>query len=199
MIKKIENVLEQWECDKIIEYSKTRLIKSKVVDENSYGKSKKSNRRTNSHFEFIEPFDIELKGIREFIQIFISEKTNLPIENQETPVILNYKIGEEYKAHWDYFRKDNQYWNSVLDGGGQRLYSILIYLNDVEEGGETEYPQLDLKVKPELGTMLIHKNVEDDGTPIESSFHGALPPISGEKWALVCWVRENKWRKIDGV
>ena len=187
MVRKISNVLEEWECNQLISYAKTRLVKSKVIDTDSYGKEKIDIGRTNSHFEFVEPLDIEVKGIRQYIQTRISEVLNIPIENQETPGILHYDIGEEYQAHWDYFDKNTKWWDYVQDTGGQRLYSVLIYLNNVDEGGETEYPLLKLKVKPELGTMLIHKNIEDDGTPIESSFHAGLPPVSNEKWALVCY------------
>ena len=134
--------MNKWECDKIIEYGKSRIEKAKVAS--SYGENKYHKGRTNSSCAFNEPFDLELKGVREFIKSYISEKTNLPIENQEQIGILNYQIGEYYDTHGDFFEKDDVELEEYKLAGGQRLYSILIYLNDVEEGGELEYPNLEL-------------------------------------------------------
>ena len=100
-------------------------------------------------------------------------------------------MGQFYKAHYDWFQRGTKFFKEqVVPAGGQRIYSVLIYLNNVEEGGETEYPNIFRKIKPEVGKMLIHKNVQH-GLELKESKHAALPPISGEKWALVCWVREN--------
>ena len=73
------------------------------------------------------------------------------------------------------------------------MFSVLIYLNFVEEGGETHYPVLKKKVKPELGKLICHIN-HLDGEDLKESLHGAMPVLKGEKWALVCWIRERKWK-----
>ena len=193
MINQIKNVLTKEECDTLIDYCKPRLEKSKVVNSfSSKGKSRSHKDRTSSGCILYDD-NQEIQKIIEKIKHLIEEHTQLPSENQEYPYqVLNYQIGEEYKHHWDQFRTDNKYWNYAKKTGGQRKFSILIYLNNVEEGGETDYPYLDLKVKPEIGKMVIHTNMVGDEC-IEESYHGALPVIKGEKWVLVNWVRLNKY------
>ena len=54
-----------------------------------------------------------------------------PSHLQEDTQILRYAVGQYYKVHGD---------NLVDDTAGARVATILIYLNDAEEGGETAFP-----------------------------------------------------------
>ena len=84
-------------------------------------------------------------------------------------------------------------YDEYVKTGGNRTHTALFYLNDDFEGGETEFPKLDIKVKPELGKLLLWTNMNDDGTLDYDSLHAGLPVIEGEKWILVIWVREQKF------
>ena len=116
--------------------------------------------------------------------------------------------GEYYKPHYDFFHKvDDEYWAShIVKAGGQRNWSAIIYLNNVEEGGETYYPEIDLSVKPEMGKIMFHKNCDETSTDLETggglikeSLHEARPVIKGEKWALVIWSRIRNYATIQYV
>ena len=99
-----------------------------------------------------------------------------------------YEIGEYYKEHGDYFREGEDF-NTYCEWMGQRSWTTMIYLNDVEEGGETHFPLLNLKLKPKEGTLLAWNNLQKDGTPNENTKHEALPPKSGKKYIITKWWR----------
>jgi prolyl 4-hydroxylase len=80
-----------------------------------------------------------------------------------------------------------------LQQKGQRLATFITYLSEVEEGGETIFPKIDLKVKPHKGDGLLFYNLHSDGTVDELALHGGLPVIKGEKWIVTKWIREKKW------
>jgi len=129
------------------------------------------------------------------IKEFISDKTSLPIENQEQIHIVKYNVGGEYQNHHDFFHVLEDYYEDEMKRGGQRVYSCLIYLNDDFTGGETSFPNKNIKVNPEIGKMIIWKNMKqssygDYHTDIDS-LHAGLPVTSGEKYIAIIWVREN--------
>ncbi len=97
------------------------------------------------------------------------------------------------------YRPDT-YFIPHLDSGGKehdpRLYTMLIYLNDDFEGGETFFPELGKKIKPKRGTALIFKNMTCYDENIAYSIHAGLPVTKGVKYACNIWVgpvrNENK-------
>ena len=99
-----------------------------------------------------------------------------------------YEIGEYYTEHGDFFR-DGEDLDVYGEWMGQRSWTTMVYLNDVEEGGETHFPLLNLKLKPKEGTLLAWNNLQKDGTPNENTRHEALPPKSGKKYIITKWWR----------
>ena len=93
-----------------------------------------------------------------------------------------YEIGEFYKAHADFF-SDAEF-KLFGEWSGQRTWTTMLYLNDVEEGGETEFKHLKLKIKPKEGTLLAWNNLNYDGSPNLKTIHEALPPKSGKKYII---------------
>ena len=98
----------------------------------------------------------------------------LGIENDfaETMQGQRYTVGQEFKAHHDFFHPSQSYWQQEGPSGGQRSWTAMIFLNEPEEGGATEFPHLGLGVRPQAGMMLIWNNVKPDGTlmrPIRSA------------------------------
>jgi prolyl 4-hydroxylase len=123
-------------------------------------------------------------------QSVASELTGLPITHQEMIHVVRYRAGGEYKGHYDFLQylEDKSY----LDNGGDRYFTVLAYLNDNYKGGRTVFPRRQVSVKPELGKIIVWKNLHDDFTADESSFHAGYPVTEGEKWIAVIWVRQNK-------
>ena len=198
-----DKVLRKKECELIIKTFKSKLKKSGTVGNS---KNTKTTHRTSSSCAFTkENKKINKIGIK--IIDFFSNSIKLPPPNQEPMQILRYKYGEEYKGHYDEFiipdnknSKKKIQWAKAT--GGRRLYSLILYLNDVTEGGETQYPHLKykgsfLKVKPKRGRAIVHQNITKNGDCIREAYHLSTPVISNEKWVVVCWIRETKWKDIN--
>ena len=104
--------------------------------------------------------------------------------------LVHYGVGEEYRPHHD-FRP------APLDDKDQRMRyaTILFYLNDVVEGGETSFPRWmnaetedALKVTPTKGKAVLFYNMLPDGNMDDLSHHAGMPVLSGEKWLSNLWV-----------
>jgi prolyl 4-hydroxylase len=102
-----------------------------------------------------------------------------------------YTPNQEYKPHGDYFSPGtdefDKYANDEL--GGQRTWSVLLYLNDVEEGGATEFSSIGLSIKPKRGKAVFWNNLHPSGAPNGSTLHHGKPPKSREKFVLTQWFR----------
>jgi prolyl 4-hydroxylase len=105
-------------------------------------------------------------------------------------------VGQEYKVHGDYFPAGVHYWPLMQRTGGQRVWTTMIYLCDVEDGGETYFPRLGLKVPPRRGTLLIWNNMLTDGSPNGDTYHAALPVVRGRKYVMTRWFRERAWVSV---
>ncbi len=101
-----------------------------------------------------------------------------------------YSPGQYYKEHWDFFppRSKKQY-QVYCEWMGQRTWTTMIYLNDVEEGGETYFKRLNLKVRPEQGLLLAWNNLYQNGKPNYKTMHEALAPVKGTKYVITKWWR----------
>lgn len=93
--------------------------------------------------------------------------------------VLRYRPGQQYKPHFD----------AVPGLDNQRVMTVLVYLNDNYQGGETEFPKTGLKVKGKRGDALLFRNVGDDGRADDSAMHAGLPVKSGMKLLYSRWIR----------
>ena len=73
------------------------------------------------------------------------------------------RLGQEFKAHTDYFEAEQ--YDKYATAMGQRTYTFFIYLNDVEEGGETDFESLGLVVRPRQGSAIVWNNLDANGIP----------------------------------
>ena len=78
----------------------------------------------------------------------------------------------------DYF-DPKKYGDELLKNGGQRIVSILCYLNDVPEGGETTFPFINLDVKPIKGSAVMWYNADLEGNLDATSLHAGKPVLQG--------------------
>jgi prolyl 4-hydroxylase len=109
--------------------------------------------------------------------------------NGETIQGQRYTVGQEFKPHVDWFPPSWPIWKREQDHGGQRAFTAMAYLNAVEEGGETDFPELDIAVKPRPGTLLIWNNADKNGVPNPSTLHAGHPVIRGVKYIITKWYR----------
>ena len=191
-----KNFLADEECDHLIKLAKGKLQKSMVVD-NETGKSIKSEVRTSSGLFLDKAQDEIVAGIEKRIATW----TFYPIENGEAMQILNYQNGEKYEPHYDFF-----YDKANRARGGHRVATVLMYLSNVEKGGETVFPygqgrlsqpkddswsecaHKGYAVKPSKGDALLFFSLHLNATTDGDSLHGSCPVIEGEKWSATKWI-----------
>lgn len=117
----------------------------------------------------------------------------------ETMQGQRYRVGEQFKGHYDYFHLDQEYWVHEGPHGGQRSWTAMIYLNEPAAGGATEFPHLQIGVKPQLGMMLMWNNMTLDGHQNLNTLHAGTPVTEGTKYIITKWFRQNSWQTINGV
>ncbi|KAB5541260.1 hypothetical protein DKX38_014234 [Salix brachista] len=193
------------QCESIIKMAKSKLKPSSLAlrkgetDENTKGT------RTSSG-TFVSGSEDET-GTLHFIEKKIAKATMIPLSHGEAFNILRYEIGQKYDSHYDAFNPDEYGPQS-----SQRAASFLLYLSNVEEGGETVFPFendsavssgfdykqcVGLKVKPQQGDGLLFYSLFPNGTIDRTSLHGSCPVIKGEKWVATKWIRDQTWTVDD--
>lgn len=104
-----------------------------------------------------------------------------------------YEIGQEFKAHTDYFEPTGVDFEKFCSVAGQRTWTVMIYLNEVEAGGATRFKAIDKIVQPETGKLLAWSNLRPDGTPNPTTLHHAMKVRAGLKYVITKWFRERPW------
>lgn len=125
--------------------------------------------------------------IAQLVNLRIAGATQTHVGQQEQTSFIHYGIGEEYQPHYDF--EDEVTAADQIKRIGQRIATVLVYLNEGYEGGETHFPRLNMAFKGKPGDALIFWNVSAKGVPERNSLHAGLPVTSGEKWLLSKWVR----------
>ncbi len=114
-------------------------------------------------------------------------------ENAETMQGQRYAVGQHFRPHHDYFHEGESYWPAMKATGGQRTWTAMIYLNEVEEGGATWFPQAGLRVAPRRGMLLVWNNMNPDGSPNTATLHEGSAVTEGVKYIVTKWFRESAW------
>lgn len=104
-----------------------------------------------------------------------------------------YEVGQEFKAHTDYFDVQSSDYEKYTSVAGQRTWTVMIYLNAPEAGGATRFKAIDKMVQPEPGKLLAWNNRRADGSPNPSTIHHAMKVRAGTKYVVTKWFRERPW------
>lgn len=104
-----------------------------------------------------------------------------------------YLPGQEFKPHHDWFHPGTVYWDSENSRGGQRSYTAMVYLNQVEEGGDTVFTDIGLSVQPTEGVLMLWNNADPDGVPNRKTIHAGRPVVRGAKYVITKWYRAKPW------
>ncbi|RAV19978.1 prolyl hydroxylase family protein [Paenibacillus contaminans] len=116
----------------------------------------------------------------------------MPINHAEKLQIVRYPVGGKFDAHYDTFDDHTPASKKILDEGGQRLYTALMYLNSMRSGGETFFPELKINIAPEEGTLLVFANCRKGSIiPHPHALHGSRMIKKGEKWIMTLWFRDR--------
>jgi len=105
-----------------------------------------------------------------------------------------YLPGQEFKPHNDWFYTTEKYWELERQRGGQRCWTAMAYLNQVEEGGATHFTHVGIEIEPKPGVLLVWNNASPDGTPNVDTMHAGCPVVKGSKYVITKWFRTRQWR-----
>ncbi|KAL4632543.1 hypothetical protein ACB092_04G058700 [Castanea dentata] len=192
----LHNFLSMEECDYLRAMALPRLEISTVVD-TATGKGIKSSVRTSSGM-FLNREEKKYPMIQA-IEKRISVYSQVPVENGELIQVLRYEKSQYYQPHHDYFSDSFN-----VKYGGQRIATVLMYLSDNVEGGETYFPMAGsgecscggkklkgMSVKPNKGDAVLFWSMGLDGQSDINSIHGGCEVLSGEKWSATKWMRQR--------
>lgn len=183
-----DNVLSAEECDELIRISSLKLKRSTIVDAQT-GQLHAIDARSSEGTYFLvneNPFVARLDRR-------ISELLQWPVENGEGLQILHYGIGGEYQPHFDYFSPAEPGSQLHMAKGGQRVSTLIIYLNDVQAEGETVFPAIGLRVVPRKGSAVYFEYCNAQGQVDDKTLHAGTPVAAGEKWIATKWMREGRY------
>jgi prolyl 4-hydroxylase len=181
------NLLSAEECDAIIESAKPRLARSLTVQTATGGEELNPDRTSNGMF-FNRGQTPEVTALEERIARLVG----WPVENGEGLQVLHYRPGAEYKPHYDYFDPDEPGTPTILKRGGQRVATLVMYLNEPTRGGGTTFPDVGLEVAPVRGHAVFFSY--DRPHPSTRTLHGGAPVLEGEKWVATKWLREGEFK-----
>jgi prolyl 4-hydroxylase len=182
----LDNVLDADECDALMRMAVPRLERSAVVGKTD-GANVVMNVRTSdgAYFQRAENELIQRIDAR------ASAIMGVPEDCGEGLQVMRYGVGGEYEPHFDYFPPDEEGSKLHLVAGGQRVSTLIMYLHDVEAGGETIFPRIDFSYVPRKGQALYFEYTAADGSFDPLSLHGGAPVERGEKWIVTKWMRER--------
>ena len=170
-IYQIENFLSGEECRQLIELVN---ISNDRVQNNNFSRE-----------TIYLPNNLEI--IRE-LDIRIHQSLNIPENRGDDIQFQFYNQGGYLNKHYDFFRTDNDYDIKQIQSNGQRKWTFLIYLNDVESGGETYFVHENIKIKPKVGRAIYWTNTKK-GLPNFDSLHEGCQVISGNKYIVTKGIR----------
>ena len=186
----VDNFLSNDECDAFIEASEGKLQPSTVI--NLDNELQHENRTSENCWIEHDANDI-VHEVSKRLSILVQ----IPIRNAEQYQLVYYEKGGEYKAHFDSFDFHSEEGKKNWEPGGQRMLTVIAYLNDVENGGGTDFPELGFFIPPKKGDIVVFNNTlesNDLGNHPQihpQSLHAGMPVISGKKWIVNLWFREN--------
>jgi prolyl 4-hydroxylase len=127
------------------------------------------------------------------IEARIAAFTGIDPIHGETIQGQRYAPGQQFKAHHDYFYVDRPHWDEQDRLGGQRTWTVMIFLNAPDAGGQTFFPHAKVRITPKAGNLLAWYNLRGDGAGNEYSLHQGLPVEAGTKYIITKWYRERPW------
>lgn len=175
----VDDFLTAEECTQIIAAMRTQLTSSTLTNDlepDQYYRTSKTCNLGASTDPFIHEIDQR-----------ICRYLGIDIAFSESMQGQYYDVGEEFKAHTDYFEACD--WETHCAVQGQRTYTFMIYLNDTEAGGETTFTHLEKTFHPKQGTAVIWNSLNPDGSVNPDSMHWGKPVSKGYKAIITKWFR----------
>ena len=182
-----ENFISNDEITYIIESSKPKFRESKLVT----GYSEKVRKSETAWLSKNDPVIASI--IKRVCSI-----THIPFENAEKIQVVKYQPNGFYTRHYDASCDDKKECVEFEKNGGQRMVTMIIYLNDDFTGGTTEFPNLKTEFQPKKGNGLLFYSLQKNGNKCHpKSLHAGKPVKTGEKYIANVWLREKPYKTAD--
>lgn len=181
VVRVLDQLLDPAECDELVALARPRLERARTVDPE--GRQQVDQRRTSEGMFF----RLGENPLIQRIEARLAALLAVPVSHGEGLQVLHYGPGQEYEPHYDWFDPSQPGFEAVTAHGGQRVASIVMYLNTPEAGGGTGFPNAGLTVSAIKGGAVYFAYDTNDTT----SLHAGLPVERGEKWIATKWLRER--------
>ncbi len=181
------NLLTPAECDALMGQARPRLGRSETVAKATGGSEVNVARTSDGMF-----FTRGEAPLIARIEARIAALVNWPVERGEGLQVLRYRPGAQYLPHHDYFDPTQPGTRAILKRGGQRVATIVMYLNAPARGGATTFPDATLEVAPVRGSAVFFSY--DRPHAVTRTLHGGAPVLEGEKWVATKWLREGVFK-----
>lgn len=191
----VRDLLDRAECDEVMRAATPLLARSEVMSsEHKHGKE----RTSYSCFMYKDHVDRATRLVLDKISDRAARFSGLPESHQEALQVARYLPGQLYEPHFDACEplQSTICQDDLRSRGGRRHSTLLIYLNDVEDGGETEFPELNKMFRPSLGSAIFFTNLlpNSDMQHDPLSRHGARGVRRGVKWVCNQWIRTGPFK-----
>jgi len=177
-------LLSDTECEQLMEEARPRLSRSETVDTATGGNEVNAARTSDGMF-----FERGETPLIQRIEQRIAALVNWPVDHGEGLQILRYRPGAQYLPHHDYFDPAQPGTPAIVERGGQRVGTLVMYLNTPERGGATVFPDVGLEVAAQRGSAVFFSY--DRPHPVTKTLHGGAPVLAGEKWVATKWLRQR--------
>ena len=177
-VYEIPQLLSREECQRLIEAIDQSLQPSTVTRGSSDYRTSRTCHLRHQHPQLAKELDQRFADL-----LGVDPKWSEPIQGQR------YDVGEYFKEHTDWFAPGTKEYSTNTLNGGQRTWTIMVYLNAVELGGETLFKRLGRSFVPQVGMALAWNNLLVDGSPNPFTLHEAMPIKLGSKWVITKWFR----------
>lgn len=179
----VKNFLRPVECERLIDLVDRDRRPSTIADPNGDDYFRTSETCDLDHDDpFVSGIDDKICAFGDIDSIF-----GEPLQGQR------YDVGQEFKAHTDYFDPNGQDFEKFCSVSGQRTWTFMIYLNEPEAGGATRFTQFKKSFSPQTGMMLCWNNMDKNGYPNGLTLHHGMKVRSGAKYVITKWFREKPW------
>ena len=180
----VEDFLSKIECEEVINTVTPYLRPSTVTRENG-----DKAYRTSSTSDMSLMTDPQTRDIVNRLDHKIATTMGINLSYSEGIQAQRYLVGQEFKEHTDYFQPGTEEYQQFAGRRGQRTWTFMVYLNDVEQGGGTRFFAIDKTFQPQQGRAIVWNSLYPDGSVNRNTLHAGLPVEKGEKIIITKWFR----------
>lgn len=178
----LDDFMSASECDAMVEIITEHLRPSTITLESD-----------DKYFRTSSTCDLSLldEPLIHEIDERIAKTLGVRVAYSEGIQAQRYDLGQEFKAHTDYFERETaEFWEYAAQQGN-RTWTFMVNLNDGMEGGATDFPAIGESFQPRKGRAVLWNNLYRNGATNPDSLHSGSPVTKGHKIVITKWFRER--------